>query len=160
MRPTVPTARSSVSGLSSAESESLMDPAHLPTSLNLGSGSGDRRFWESSFSGLDTGYVSGVTTQPVIQQPCSSSPLPFHYNSYYTLSGPSLYQSDNFSGNAPFLQGSWDSGPYPSSATLSATPGLTMSAYSPEFYLDPLHHDLSGSQQTLRPGIREKMLNH
>jgi len=127
-----------------------MDPAHLPASMNLGNGGrNQQRFWDSSFSGLDTGYASGVATQPGIQQSCASSPLPFQYDSYYTLSGPSVYPPDNFAGNAPFLQASWDSGPYPSSATLSATPGLTMSAYSPEFYLDPLHHHSNDSQQTI-----------
>jgi hypothetical protein len=135
-----------------------MDPAHPPTSITLGPGSGDQRFWDSSFSGLDTGYGSGVAIQPGLQQPCASSPPPFQYDSYYALSGPSLYQPESFSGNAPLLQGSWDSGPYPSSATLSATPGLTMSGYSPEFYLDPLHHHLSDSQQTI-PGIQERVLH-
>lgn len=126
--------------------------------MNLGHGSGDQqRFWESSFSGLDTG--SGVAAQPKIQQQCASSALPFQYDSYYTLSSGPLYQSDDFAGNAPYLSGSWDSGPYPSSAALSATPGLTMSGYSPELYLDPLHHHLSESQQTIRPSMPETMLH-
>jgi len=125
--------------------------------MHLGLESGEQQhFWDPSFSGLDTGYAS---VQSGLQQPCASSPLPFQYDSYYTLSGPSLYRPENFPGNAPFLQGSWDSGPYPPSATLSATPGLTTSAYSPEFYLEPLHHHLSDSQQTIRPGIRDKMLH-